>query len=75
MSGVERDEELIPNTARNAPGGFGKVGVPSNYRQMRFAMDRIVQDFKAQGIVNPTNEMVLREYSRRMKAARNSSGG
>lgn len=75
MAVEDRDDDLILNTHRNAPGGFGKIGVPSNYRQMRFAMSRIVQDFKDQGITDPTNEMVQREYSRRMKASRNSSDG
>lgn len=69
----ERDEELVLNTHRNLPGGFGTVGRPANYRQMRFMMDRIVAEFKEAGVLNPSNEMVQREYSKRMRSARNSS--
>lgn len=72
MTGEGRDDDLVLNTHRNLPGGFGKIGVPANYHQMRFAMSRIVEEFKEQGIVNPSNEDVMREYSRRMRAARNS---
>lgn len=67
MARDERDEELIPNTYRNAPGGFAKINRPSNYRQMRLMMGRIVSEMKAEGITNPSNEDVLKEYSRRMR--------
>lgn len=70
MARDERDEELIPNTYRNAPGGFGKINRPSNYRQMRVMMDRIVRELKSEGVEAPTNEQVMKRYSQRMRAAR-----
>lgn len=39
---------------------------PSNYRQMVTGMTQIVKEFKAEG-VNPTNEDVMKEFSRRVR--------
>lgn len=64
---VNEDEDVVMNTHRNARAGFGTVERPSNYRQMKFAMARIVREMKAEGITNPSNEDVLKEYSRRMR--------
>lgn len=64
---VNEDEDVVMNTHRNARAGFGTVERPSNYPQMKFAMARIVREMKAEGITNPSNEDVLKEYSRRMR--------
>ena len=64
---VDEDEDVVMNTHRNARAGFGTVARPSNYPQMRLMMSRIVSEMKAEGITNPSNEDVLKEYSRRMR--------
>lgn len=64
---VDEDEDVVMNTHRNARAGFGTVERPSNYPQMRLMMTRIVSEMKAEGITNPSNEDVLKEYSRRMR--------
>ena len=64
---VDEDEDVVMNTHRNARAGFGMVERPSNYPQMRLMMSRIVSEMKAEGITNPSNEDVLKEYSRRMR--------
>lgn len=64
---VDEDEDVVMNTHRNARAGFGTVERPSNYPQMRLMMSRIVSEMKAEGIANPSNEDVLKEYSRRMR--------
>lgn len=64
---MNEDEDVVMNTHRNARAGFGTVERPSNYRQMKFAMARIVREMKAEGNTNPSNEDVLKEYSRRMR--------
>lgn len=69
---VDEDEDRVLNTHRGAPyRGTGVGGAPGNYLQMKSLMRQIVADFKAQGIPCPSNEMVLKEYSRRMLAFRN----
>lgn len=71
MTMVDEDEETILNTHRGVPfQGTGPGGAPANYRQMKWMMGRIVADMKAQGITNPSNQDVMKEYSRRMKARR-----
>lgn len=64
---VDEDEDVVMNTHRNARAGFGTVERPSNYPQMRLMMSRIVSEMKTEGITNPSNEDVLKEYSRRMR--------
>lgn len=69
---VDEDEDRVLNTYSGAPyQGTGVGGAPANYLQMKSLMRQIVADFKAQGIPCPSNEMVLKEYSRRMLAFRN----
>ena len=69
---VDEDEDRVLNTYSGAPyQGTGVGGAPGNYLQMKSLMRQIVADFKAQGISCPSNEMVLKEYSRRMLAFRN----
>lgn len=72
MTGEERDDDLVLNTHRNLPGGFGKIGVPANYLQMKTAMSRIVREMKEAGIASPTNAQVMSEYARRMRESRRS---
>lgn len=66
----DRDDDLVLNTHRNAAGWRVKDGKPANYRQMRVMMDRIVRELKEAGNPSPSNDEVLREYSRRMRANR-----
>lgn len=66
----DRDEELVLNTHRNAVGKGTRNTRPANYQQMRVMMRRIVQDMKADGITDPTNAQIEKEYSRRMLQAR-----
>ena len=69
---VDEDEDRVLNTYSGAPyQGTWVGGAPGNYLQMKSLMRQIVADFKAQGIPCPSNEMVLKEYSRRMLAFRN----
>ena len=69
---VDEDEDRVLNTYSGAPYQGTRVGgAPGNYLQMKSLMRQIVADFKAQGIPCPSNEMVLKEYSRRMLAFRN----
>lgn len=67
---VDEDEDVVMNTHRNARAGFGTVERPPNYPQMRLMMGRIVSEMRAEGITNPSNEDVMREYSMRMKKFR-----
>lgn len=68
---VDEDEDRVLNTHRGVPyRGTGVGGAPSNYLQMKALMAQIVEDFKAQGVTAPSNDMVLKEYSRRMVAYR-----
>ncbi|MGJ5724859.1 hypothetical protein ACSBQT_10805 [Brevibacterium sp. H602] len=39
---------------------------PSNYRQLRFQYEQINREFKAQGVI-PTTEDLLREHARRVR--------
>lgn len=48
-------------------GPSDAVKRPSNYKQMVVGFRQIVKEFKAQGIINPTNEELEREYDRRVK--------
>lgn len=73
MAADERDDDLILNTHRNSPVDFRRVGAPSNFRQMRFMMSRIVEDMREQGVTDPSNEDVMREYARRVREARKKS--
>lgn len=47
---------------------------PANYDDMVRTFRRIVQDFKAQG-VDPTNEDILKENARRVRAAEGKHHG
>lgn len=67
---MDEDEDVVMNTHRNARVGFGTTGRPANYVQMRVMMSRIVEELKAAGESNPSNEQVMRVYSKRMREAR-----
>lgn len=48
-------------------GPSDAVKRPTNYKQMVAGMRQIVKEFKTQGVINPTNEELEREYDRRVK--------
>lgn len=48
-------------------GPSDAVKRPSNYKQVVFGFTRIVREFKDQGITNPSNDELIREYDRRVK--------
>lgn len=68
---VDEHDETVLHTHNGRTGWSKTVERPANYVQMRYMMKRIVVDLKAQGVVDPSNEDVMREYSRRMKKFRN----
>ena len=49
------------------PGPTDVVPRPANYKQMLVGFTRIVREFKDQGITNPSNDELIREYDRRVK--------
>ena len=48
-------------------GPSDAVPRPANYKQMVMGFSRLVREFKEQGIVNPSNDELIREYQRRVK--------
>ncbi|WP_181272801.1 hypothetical protein [Brevibacterium oceani] len=48
-------------------GPTNAVPRPANYKQMVMGYTRIVREFKEQGIINPSNDELIREYDRRVK--------
>lgn len=44
-----------------------EVPRPTNYKQMLMGFTQIVREFKDQGIINPSNDELIREYDRRVK--------
>lgn len=42
---------------------------PSNYRQLRFQFTQLTKEFKAQGVI-PSTEDLLREHARRVRESR-----
>lgn len=48
-------------------GPTDAVPRPANYKQMLLGFTRLVREFKDQGITNPSNDELIREYNRRVK--------
>ena len=48
-------------------GPSDAVPRPTNYKHMVMGFTQIVREFKDQGIINPSNDELIREYDRRVK--------